>query len=144
MKVITHVTKPTDTSHDAFVIYCFPLPPINPEPRRRCHLPRYSLPRRRHRQKHKGQGLHDPPRRLYPNDSHNPNLIIQPCIESKTVIIRWHRSPCGNIHLATTQYRFAMGLRISPGALRSYWWRSLIGNHRGKTLRTLGNVRMVA
>ena len=145
VKVITQVTKPTDTSQDAFVIYRFPLPPINPEPPRRPHLPQNSLPRRRRRQQHIGQGLHHPPRRLYPDDSHNSNVVIQPCcIESKIVIVRWHHSPCGNIHLATTRYRFSVGLRISPGASRSFWWRSLIGNHRGKTLRTLGNARMVA
>ena len=119
MEVITQVTKPCDTSHGAFVISRSPPSPVNPELRRR------------RRQQHIGHELRHPPRRLYPDDSHNSNLVIQPChIESNTVIVRWRHSPCGNMRVATTQYRFPGGLKISLRFFEVFLvaesdWRSL-------------------
>ena len=89
MEVINQVTKSSDTSHDAFVIFRFPFPPINPEPRRRRHSSQQYLPRQLCRQKRTGQGLHRPPRQLYRNDSHRFVLVVQPSrTDSKPVIVK--------------------------------------------------------
>lgn len=144
VEVINQVTKSSDTSHDAFVVFRFPFPPINPEPRRRRHSSQQYLPRQLCRQKRTGQGLHRLPRQVYPNDSHSSNLVIQPSRrDSKPVLIRWRlksiweHTSC--YHAVPVPYE-SNNKPSSP--LRSSCWRTLIGNHCRKTLRTWSNTRM--